>query len=101
MSDLDSEIRELSRGVGRTRAQFVKTELQTCFMALEMAEFELSIRNTVVAQREMASVEKGISVILRFLSALQQDERREVDVKLAELNARLESVKAGLDPHRR
>ena len=101
MSDLDDEIRELSGRVQRTRRQFVKTELQTCFTALEMAEFELSIGNTTVAQTEVASVEKGVSVLQRFLSALPQDQRREVDAKLAELNARLESVKANLDPHRR
>ena len=91
MSDLDKEIRELSDRVQHTRYQFLKTELQTCLTALEMAQFELSIGNTTVVQREIAAVEKGVSVIQRFLSALPQDQRVEMDTNLAELNAILES----------
>ncbi len=94
MSDLDKEIRELSDRVQHTRYQFLKIELQTCLTALEMAQFELSIGNATVVQREIAAVEKGVSVIQRFLSALPQDQRQEVDTNLAELNAILESVKA-------
>ena len=99
MGDLDKEIRELSGQVQRTQYQFLKAELQTCFTALEIAQFELSIGSTIVVQREVAAVEKGVAVIQRFLSTLPQDQRREVDAKLEELNAILESVKAAVDPH--
>ena len=101
MGDLSEEIRELSDRVQRTRHQFLKAELLTCFTALEMAQFELSIGNTAVAQREIAAVEKGVSVIHRFLPGLQQDQRQEVETTLADLNAILESVKADLDRHSR
>jgi hypothetical protein len=101
MGDLDDEIRELAGKVQRTGRQFLKAELQTCFTALEMAEFELSIGNIAVTEREVAAVEKGVSVIQRFLSPLPEDQKRELDATFAELKARLESVKAGLDLHRR
>jgi hypothetical protein len=101
MGDLDKEIRELSDKVQRTRYQFLKTELQTCLTALEIAEFELSIGNTTVAQREIATVEKGVRVIERFLSALPQDQRQEMDANLEDLNAILRSIKADVDPHSR
>jgi predicted transcriptional regulator len=101
MGDLDKEIRELSGKVQRNRYQFLKAELKTCLTALEIAQFELSIGNTTVAQSEIAAVEKGVSVIQRFLSALPQDQRREVEANLEELNAILESVKADVDPHSR
>jgi len=99
MGDLDKKIRELSDRFQRTRYQFLKTELQTCFAALDMARFELSIGNTTVVRREIAAVEKGMSVIRRFLSALPPDQRGEMDANLADLNAILESVKAGVDSH--
>ena len=101
MGDLDKEIGELGDKLQRTRYQFLKAELQTCLTALEMARFELSVGNTPVAEREIAAVEKGVSVIQRFLSGLSQDQRREVDANVAELNAILESVKADVDSHSR
>ena len=60
-----------------------------------MAEFEPSIGNTAVVRKEITAVEKGMSVIRCFLSALPEDQKREVDAKLAELTARLESIKLG------
>lgn len=101
MGNLDKEIRELSGRLQHTRYQFLKAELQTCLTALEMAQFELSTGNTIVAQREIAAAEKGVTVIQRFLPALPQDQRREIDTNLAELNAILESVKASVDLHTR
>jgi two-component system CheB/CheR fusion protein len=94
MGDLDKEIRELFAKVHHTRRQFLKAELQTCMTALEIAQFELSIGNTTVAQREIAAVDKGVSVIQQFLPALPEAQRGEIDTKLAELSAILQSVKA-------
>ena len=36
MGNIDKDIRELREKTGRTRYQFLRAELQTCFTALEM-----------------------------------------------------------------
>lgn len=67
MGTIDKEIRELREKTGRTRYQFLRAELQTCFTALEMGRYELSVGNATVAEREVAAVETGIRAIQRFL----------------------------------
>ena len=97
MRDIDKDIRELREKTGRTRYQFLMAELQTCFTALEMGKYELSVGNTTVAEREVASVEKGIRAIQRFLPEVSAEQRTEVETKLAELNEILDSLKAELN----
>src|SRR2546427_12891483 len=67
MGTIDKDIRELREKTGRTRYQFLRAELQTCFTALEMGRYELSVGNATVAEREVAAVETGIRAIQRFL----------------------------------
>lgn len=93
---MDEEIRELHNQTVRTRYQFLKTELDTCFTAAEMGKFELSAGNTAVAGREVAAVENGVRVIQRFVSGLPAEQRAAVEAGLAELRAMLASLKAGL-----
>ncbi len=93
---MDEEIRELHNQTARIRYQFVKTELDTCFTAAEIGMFELSAGNTVVAEREVAAVENGVSVIQRFVLELPAEQRAAVEARLAELQAILGPLKAEL-----
>src|SRR5205807_8370680 len=69
------------------------SDLQTCFTALEMGRYELSVGNATGAEREVAAVEKGIRAIQRFLSEVSAEQRTEVETKLAELNEILDPLK--------
>jgi hypothetical protein len=93
---MDEEIRELRSKIARTRYEFVKTELETCFTAAEMGEFELGARNIPVAEREVAFVESGIRVIRRFVVELPEEQRTAVEARLVDLEAALASLKEGL-----
>src|SRR2546425_7790346 len=86
MGNIDKDIRELREKTGRTRYQFLRAELQTCFTALEVGKYQLSVGNATVAEREVAAVEKGIRAIQRFLPEVSAEQRREVETKLSELN---------------
>ena len=97
MGDIDKDIRELREKTGRTRYQFLRAELQTCFTALGIGKYELSVGNATVAEREVAAVEKGIRAIQRFLPEVSAEQRREVETKLAELNEILDPLKAELN----
>ena len=97
MGDIDKDIRELREKTGRTRYQFLRAELQTCFTALEIGKYEHSVGNVIVAEREVAAVEKGIRAIQRFLPEVSAEQRREVETKLLELNEILDPLKAELN----
>ena len=92
----DEEIRELRDKIAGTRYQFLRTHMQTCITALEMANYELSIGNTSVAKGEVAAVEKGIHTIRRFLPEVTGEQKTELQARLADVNARLDSLKAEL-----
>jgi len=93
---MDEEIRRLFEQTGRTRYQFLTVELQTCFTAIDLANFELSLRNRAVAEREVLAVEEGIRVIQRFLPEVSGEPRTEVEAGLAKLQSQLASLKAEL-----
>ena len=95
--NIDKDIRELREKTGRTRYQFLRAELQTCFTALEIGQYQLSVGNATVAEREVAAVEKGIRAIQRFLPEVSAEQRREVETKLAELNEILDPLKGELN----
>jgi hypothetical protein len=101
MGDLKREIKELREKTARTGYQFLKAELQTCLTALEMAKYELSIGNVAVAGSEVACVEEGVRTIQRFLGEVPAEQRREVETKVAELQALLEPLKTQLSPQSR
>ena len=93
---MDEEISELRRKIARTRYEFVKTELDTCFTAADMGQFELRAGNIPVAEREVAFVESGIRVIGRFVVELPEEQRTAMEARLVELQAILASLKAEL-----
>lgn len=93
---MDEEIRRLSENTARTRYQFLTVELQTCFTAIDLAQFELSVGNAAIAEREVAAVEEGIRVLQRFLPDVSGKPREELEARLAELQSMLDSLKADL-----
>jgi hypothetical protein len=96
--DMDEEIRKLIEQHRRTRLQFLKAELETCFTALEIAKYELSMGNTTVAQREVAFIDKGIRALQRFLPDLPDSkEKANIKAKLAKLQASLKPVQAEVE----
>lgn len=95
---MDEEIRSLFEKTARTRYQFLTAELQTCFTAVDLAMFELSIGNIAIAENEVAAVEKGIRAIRRFLPELSGEPGTEVAASLTKLQAQLDSLKAALQP---
>jgi hypothetical protein len=97
MGELTNEIRELLEKTARTRYEFLRAELQTCSIALEMAKYELSVGNVAVARKEVGAVEAGIATMRRFLPQISVDQRIEFETKLADLQAALEPLRAQLD----
>ncbi len=91
------DIRELYDKIARTRYQFLRTELRTCITALEMAKYELSVGNSPVAEREVVAIEKGIRTIQRFLPEVSAEQRTELQARLADVKAMLDSLKVELN----
>lgn len=83
----DEEISELYDKIARTRYQFLRTELQTCITALEIGKYELSVGNSSVTEREVASIEKGIHTIQRFLPEVSAEEKTELQCLRLPLNS--------------
>src|SRR4029450_9052092 len=94
---MDREIEALLEKTARTRYDFLRTELQVCFTAIDMAHFELSLGNTSVAVREVAFVDRGIKTMQRFLPEVSAEQRRELELRLAELKASLVLLNAQLN----
>jgi len=93
MSDSESEIRDLREKTNQNRRQFLVTEVQTCFIAIERAQLEISLGNTDEAQKEIAVASRGADVIERFLDKAP-GEMADLEAKLAELRSSLESLRA-------
>ena len=89
MEDLENEIQELRERTKQNRREFLETDLQTCFIAIERAELELSLGNSHEARKELAVASHGADVIERFLRGAEPAE--------AELEKRLDDLRAALD----
>jgi hypothetical protein len=95
MSSFDDEIRDLRERTEQNRRQFLITELQTCFIAIERAHLELSFGNTDEAQREYAMATHGVEVIQRTLTETTRP-LKEIQAKLAELTDSVQALRLAL-----
>jgi hypothetical protein len=96
MEELENEIRELRERTKQNRRQFLETDVQTCFIAIERAELELSLGNSHEARKELAVAGHGADVIERFLRGAEPAEV-ELEERLADLRASLDSLQEKLD----
>jgi hypothetical protein len=96
MENLRDEIQELREKTRQNRRQFLETDLQTCFIAIERAELELSLGNSLEARKELAVASRGADVIERFLREAEPPEA-DLEGRLADLRAALGSLRRKLD----
>ncbi len=96
MSDLDNDIRNLREKTNQNRRQFLVTEVKTCFITIERAQFELSLGNTHEARKELVIASRGADVIERFLREAPGG-LAEIESKLRDLRSSLESLQAELE----
>jgi hypothetical protein len=96
MNDRGKEIKELLEKTRHTRREFLRTDLQTCRIALERAQLELSLGNTDEARRELAAAERGAQVIQGFLGEAP-GQNADIAEKLEDLRASLRSFRSELD----
>lgn len=96
MSDLEKEGRDLRERTAHLRRQFLGAELQTCWIAVERAQFELKLGDTHEAQKEWAVAERGAQVIQRFLGD-GPERLEEIEAKLAELREAVRALRSELD----
>lgn len=92
---MDEEIKKLRGQTERTRRQFLNAEIQTCVTALEMGEYELSVGNLPVVEREIAAAAKGLETMQRYLLVVSPREKEELEARLAALSAAIRWLKAG------
>ena len=93
MSDIGDEIRALGEKTRQNRREFLRVELQTCFIAIERARLEMSLGNTPEARKEIAIASRGVEVIAHFVAEAPA-ELTEIQAKAAELKAALAALKA-------
>ena len=96
MSDLEKDIQDLREKTNQNRRQFLKTDLQTCFIAIERAQLELSLGDTHEAQKEFAVASRGADVVEQFLRKAPV-QMPEIAAKLGDLRSSLESLRTELD----
>ena len=96
MSDLENEIRELREKTRHNRHQFLKAYTQTCLIAVERAQLELTLGKTHEAQKEFDVANCGFQVIQRFLSEAP-DQMPDIEARLANLKESLESLRVEID----
>jgi len=83
MADLTHQFTELQLKTARIRQDFLLALLQNTFTALEMADFELSIGNIEVVEKELVHTQKACSAIERFVAGLKPEQRSNIDFQLA------------------
>ncbi len=98
MSDFESQIRDLREKTESNRSEFLRIELQTCSIAVERGRLELSLGNRDEAEKERAIAHRGAEVIEKFLSDGSR-QLPEVEARLVELKASIESFRAEIDAY--
>src|SRR5204863_9138674 len=96
MGDLEDQIRTLRAETDANRAAFLRTDLQTCFIALDRARFELALGNRDEAEKEFVLVSRGAEVIAKFLEEAA-DQQAELAPELAALRTSLASLRLEID----
>jgi hypothetical protein len=96
MRDLKKEMTDLLEKTRRTRYQFLQAELQTCFTAVDMGNYELSLGNVDVTKWEVNIVEEGVRTIQRFLGETSLEQRKAIESRLADLQCSLDLLKTKL-----
>jgi chromosome segregation ATPase len=99
MSEFENEIRALREKTESNRREFLEAELQTCFIAIERARFELSLGNTEEAEKEFEIANRGKQVIQKFLSEAA-GQMPDIERRLEELRATLASLESDLNAYR-
>jgi hypothetical protein len=97
MSNFEEDIRDLREKTNHSRRQFLETDLQTCFIAIERAHLELSLGNTHEARKEFVVASNGADTIERFLRKAA-GEMADLEAKLRDLRSALELLRTELDP---
>ena len=93
MDDLAAQVAGLLEKTEQTRNDFLRAEIETCAIALDMARFEYERGHVAFADREVASAAKAIAVIERFLPQAREARQVEMRKKLVWLKVSLESVR--------
>ena len=93
MDDLAAQAAGLLKKTEQTRNDFLRAEIETCAIALDMARFEYERGHVAFADREVASAAKAIAVIERFLPQAREARQVEMRKKLVWLKVSLESVR--------
>jgi len=85
--------REVQAEMQRTRYAFLTTDLEVCTTISKIVEAELAVGKLDAAQRVLESAEAGYATIRRLFPRLENnDERKEIEEKLNQLRARLDSL---------
>ena len=96
MSNFEDETRDLRHRTKQLRREFLSTELQTCFLALDRGRLELSMGNSDEVRKEIAIATRGAEVIQHFLRQAP-GQLREIEAKLPNLSASIESLRLELE----
>jgi hypothetical protein len=96
MDEFEKEIRDLREKTESNRREFLRVELQTCFVAIDRARFELSVGKIDEAEKEYEVASRGREVIERF-SSEAAGQMPEIDAKLEDLRKALRSLRSDLD----
>ena len=96
MNEFEQDIRSLAEKTESNRQQFLRTDLETCFIAIEKARLELSLGNTQEGEKEFTAAQHGAEVVEHFLGQ-GRGPVAEIEGRLAELKASLKSLRSELD----
>jgi len=93
VEDAAVNFREVQAEMQRTRYAFLTTDLEVCATISKIVEAELAVGKLDAAQRVLESAEAGYATIRRLFPRLENnDERKEIEEKLNQLRARLDSL---------
>ena len=86
-------LRAVQAEMQRTRYAFLTTDLEVCATFIKIVETELAAGKPDAAQRVLKSAGAGYATIRRLCPRLENnDERKEIEEKLNQLRARLDSL---------
>jgi hypothetical protein len=97
MDEPEKRIAELQSKTEQTNYEFVQTELDCCFSAVEKGISEIESGNRESAQEESEKAEKGYKTVVGFVAELgDEGQRGEVEERWNTLRSRLDTLQTML-----
>jgi hypothetical protein len=93
MDEQEARIAELQSKTEKTNYDFIQTELDACFVAVDAGTRRLESGHPEIAREDLEKAEKGYKTVIGFVAEVGDEQQRaEVEKRWNDLRVRLDAL---------